>query len=136
MGLGLDVTEETWLTVGQASKIAQRDPRTIRSWADNGIIRARVSPGGHRQIPLSDLLAAQPTQRRSPSATTRAVPPADVIPNWADVAAAWYGPDAVSRMSAAALEDLVLRLRQLQDDLAALESDALNELRHRDTASL
>lgn len=47
--------DEAWLSVGQAARIAQVDPSTIRRWADRQLVLARVTPGGTRQIARSSL---------------------------------------------------------------------------------
>ena len=90
----MDVTEEEWLTTGQAAKVASRDIRTIRRWTDTGQLKARISPGGHRQVALSSLLALQQpaeARRRQQRRGGPLVTPLDCLGDWADVTLDWTG---------------------------------------------
>ncbi|MFL5675131.1 MAG: MerR family transcriptional regulator [Chloroflexota bacterium] len=39
-----------WLSLGPASKLVGVDPDTLRRWADDGLVEAYVTPGGHRRF--------------------------------------------------------------------------------------
>lgn len=39
-----------WLSLGPASRLVGVDPDTLRRWADDGLIEAYVTPGGHRRF--------------------------------------------------------------------------------------
>jgi hypothetical protein len=39
-----------WLSLGPASKLVGVDPDTLRRWADDGLVEAFVTPGGHRRF--------------------------------------------------------------------------------------
>lgn len=47
-----DTDGENWVTTGEAAKALGRSSSSIRRWADEGLIKMRVSPGGHRQVLL------------------------------------------------------------------------------------
>jgi hypothetical protein len=128
----MDVVEETWLTTGEAAKIAYRDIRTVRRWADTGIIRSRISPGGHRQIALSALLQAQPAPRRRTTSRAPTVPPEEALPQWAAVAAEWYGWKPNARDSGRDLESLLTTARDLSESLRDIEEALQAEFHARD----
>jgi hypothetical protein len=126
------VIEETWLTTGEAAKIAYRDIRTVRRWADTGIIRSRISPGGHRQIALSTLLQAQPAPGRRISSRAPSVPPDEALPQWAAVAGEWcvWKPNPTD--SEALLETLLAHVRDLGESLRDVEQAIRTEFHERD----
>jgi excisionase family DNA binding protein len=39
-----------WLSLGPASRLVGVDPDTLRRWADDGLVEAYVTPGGHRRF--------------------------------------------------------------------------------------
>jgi excisionase family DNA binding protein len=47
----------TWLTTTEAADHLGVHPSTLRRWADDGMITAMVTPGGHRRFALADLEA-------------------------------------------------------------------------------
>ena len=128
----MDVSEETWLTTGEAAKIAYRDIRTVRRWADTGIIRSRISPGGHRQIAQSSLLQAQPAPGRRARSRAPTMSPDEALPQWAAVAADWYGWSPDLRDASRNLESLLINARDLAASIRDVEHAIHSELRHRD----
>jgi hypothetical protein len=130
----MDVQEETWLTTGEAARIAARDNRTIRRWAQAGILTCRVSPGGWRQIALSSLLRAQPATNKPRRDGSPVAPPDDTIGQWAQVVDDWYGWRPPHTMATTALEELLVASREVNTAMARLEASVLQELRRRDAA--
>ncbi len=59
--------ESPWLTLTGASELLGVHPTTLRAWADAGLVRAFLTPGGHRRFMASELRAFI-EQRRSDSA--------------------------------------------------------------------
>jgi hypothetical protein len=120
----MDVREEEWLTTGQAAKVLHRDIRTVRRWVDEGWLRCRVSPGGHRQIALSSALSAQrptkATAARRRKGTSRQWPP-DCLGSWAAEATDWDRWAPPPTMDASTLQDLRGSLLELQDRLAEVD---------------
>lgn len=49
--------QPTWLTTTEAAEHLGVHPSTLRRWADDGMITAMITPGGHRRFALSDLEA-------------------------------------------------------------------------------
>jgi hypothetical protein len=127
----MDVHEEEWLTTGQAAKVAARDIRTIRRWVEEGRLKARVSPGGHRQIALSSLLEAQRPTRGSSRRRRRGqgrVLPSECLDTWADVAADWATWRPPPTTGDAALREMIGQVedvRQALDDVYEALADAL-----------
>ena len=132
----MDVVEETWLTTGEAAKVASRDPRTIRSWADNGIIRSRTSPGGHRQIALSSLLQAQPGPGKRRSTRAPVADPDEVLGKWAEVAGEWVGWHPGPTDAESVLESVIVSVADLRSALDGVDAAVRNEFRRRDNADL
>jgi hypothetical protein len=130
----MDVQEETWLTTGEAARIAARDNRTIRRWAQAGIITCRVSPGGWRQIALSSLLRAQPAPNKARNGRAPIAPPDDTIAQWAQVVDDWYAWRPPPAMSTPALEALLVASREVNTAMTGIEASVLQELRRRDAA--
>jgi hypothetical protein len=130
----LGIETERWVRIREAARIASVDPRTIRRWADTGRIRARVTPGGHRQVSVEGLgQAYKPAQRsaragRNPSE----VDPDDAIPDWAGTAALWRSWRPGGRLSDDALAELRLDVESLRRSLADVEEVVTQELRIRD----
>jgi hypothetical protein len=126
----MDVTEEEWLTTGQAAKIAARDIRTIRRWIDTAQLKARISPGGHRQVALSSLLAIQQPAGDRRRRTRRGGPlitPLDCLADWADLTLDWSGwkpPAATTRRDLDALIDHIDDVRRSLDDARATALEA------------
>ncbi len=61
--MGID-KRSNWLTLTGASELLGVHPSTLRTWADAGLVRAFLTPGGHRRF-LASELAAFIEQRRS-----------------------------------------------------------------------
>ncbi len=47
--------DSNWLTLGQASRMLGVHPTTLRGWVDAGLLRAFLTPGGHRRFKESEL---------------------------------------------------------------------------------
>ncbi len=57
-----------WLTLTAACRLLGVSPSTVRRWADTGLVRTFVTPGGHRRFSragLETLLPERPTARPS-----------------------------------------------------------------------
>lgn len=57
-----------WMTLTEACRLLGVSPSTIRRWADAGMVRTFVTPGGHRRFSragLESLLPDRPTARPS-----------------------------------------------------------------------
>ena len=50
-------TQTHWLSLGAASRVLGINQATLRSWADQGRIRAYRTPGGHRRFSREDVEA-------------------------------------------------------------------------------
>lgn len=60
-----------WVSLSHASEILGVNQSTVRRWVDSGLVRAYRTPGGHRRLAESDLLAmTQGTPERLQSAAT------------------------------------------------------------------
>ena len=60
--------DPAWVTLTAACRLLGVSPSTVRRWADSGMIRTFVTPGGHRrfsQAGLAALLPDRPTVRPS-----------------------------------------------------------------------
>ncbi len=49
------LTQDQWLTLGQACRLLNVDESTLRRWADAGQVRTFRTPGGHRRFAESDV---------------------------------------------------------------------------------
>lgn len=56
-----------WVSLGEACRLLGVNESTLRMWADNAVIRAFRTPGGHRRFLREDLLAAMQRAAESPS---------------------------------------------------------------------
>ena len=63
--------ESDWLTLGKASQLLGVHPTTLRAWVDAGLVRAFLTPGGHRRFQLAEL--REFLNRRRDNAATRAL---------------------------------------------------------------
>ena len=126
----MEVSEEEWLTTGQAAKVASRDIRTIRRWVEEGRLKARVSPYGHRQIALSSLLEVQrPTQHKAHRTRRRGqgrILPPDCIEQWAETTLDWAEWRPQPLTSQAVLHDLLNAAEDLERALGVVR-DVLAE---------
>ena len=59
------VKERNWLSLGLASSLLEISEATLRQWADNGLVRAYRTPGGHRRFAREDLDAMLEQGQRS-----------------------------------------------------------------------
>lgn len=128
LGLGLD----RWLTVREAARRASVDPRTIRRWADTGQIRARRTPGGHRQISLTGLGDAYSARSRNPPSPPLDVDPPTAIPQWAAQAAVWHSWQPPGRLTEDELVELRLDIDACHRALEEVKDIITVELRRRD----
>ncbi|MDE2801655.1 MAG: helix-turn-helix domain-containing protein, partial [Chloroflexota bacterium] len=51
-------TSGRWVSLGGACRMLGVNESTLRNWADQGVIRAFRTPGGHRRFLREDLVAA------------------------------------------------------------------------------
>ncbi len=49
--------QQQWLTMGLARALLGINEATLRHWADNGLVRAFRTPGGHRRLAAADIQA-------------------------------------------------------------------------------
>jgi excisionase family DNA binding protein len=49
------IGERKWLTLGLARALLGINEATLRQWADNGLVRAFRTPGGHRRFSTEDI---------------------------------------------------------------------------------
>jgi hypothetical protein len=49
------IGERKWLTLGLARTLLGINEATLRQWADNGLVRAFRTPGGHRRFSTEDI---------------------------------------------------------------------------------
>ena len=131
LGLGT----ERWLSVREAARRASVDPRTIRRWADIGQIRARRTPGGHRQISLSGLVDAYAAPARRAPSTSASVDPPTAVPQWTTQAALWHLWTPPRRMTDDELAELRLDVEACDRALQDLRMVISEELRRRDEAA-
>jgi len=131
LGLGTD----HWLTVREAARRASVDPRTIRRWADTGQLRARRTPGGHRQISLSGLGDAYSASSKKPLVSPSPVDPPAAIPQWAAQAAMWHFWTPPRRLTDDELTELRLDVDACRRALDDVRAALTEELRGRDEAA-
>lgn len=131
LGLGTD----QWLSVREAARRAAVDPRTIRRWADTGRIRARWTPGGHRQISLNGLGTAYSSAGRHPAREAVDLDPVVEIPRWANQSALWALWQPTRRQSDDELCELRIDIDACRRAVAAIEIAISAELRRRDDAA-
>ena len=51
----LDIGTRKWLSLGVARELLGVNEATLRQWADNGLVRAFRTPGGHRRFASEDI---------------------------------------------------------------------------------
>ncbi len=56
-------SDRDWLSLGEAARILGVAPTTLRRWADDGVVRSFVTPGGHRRFVRASLESLIPTTR-------------------------------------------------------------------------
>lgn len=128
----MDVVGEEWLTTGQAAKIASRDIRTVRRWIDEGRLKARVSPGGHRQVALTSLLNLQQparSRRRRPRRGTAIADPVSAIGEWADITLdwdLWSPPPGLTRQQIANLVEHIDEVTRCLEELRNTATEHLD----------
>ena len=49
------IGQRKWLTLGLARTLLGINEATLRQWADNGLVRAFRTPGGHRRFSTEDI---------------------------------------------------------------------------------
>jgi excisionase family DNA binding protein len=52
------------MSLGEAARVLGVAPTTLRRWADDGVVRSFVTPGGHRRFMRSSIDALVPADRR------------------------------------------------------------------------
>lgn len=61
---------DTWLSLGEASRLLGISQGTLRRWADRGQVTSFTTPGGHRRFPRAAIVALLPAGRaRRPNLT-------------------------------------------------------------------
>lgn len=130
----LGMGSERWVRIREAARIASVDPRTIRRWADTGRIRARLTPGGHRQVSVEGLgQAYSPADRsRRTAGEVAEVDPSVALSEWAASAALWRFWRVPRRLGEDALVELRLDVDSVRRSLGDLEAIITDELRARD----
>ena len=64
----VSVKDPGWVTLTEACRMLGVSPSTVRRWADTGMVRTYVTPGGHRRFSrpgVEALLPARPSERPS-----------------------------------------------------------------------
>ena len=64
MAVRANTAEAGWVSLNEACRLLGVSPSTVRRWADTGIVRTFVTPGGHRRFSrqgLESLLPDRPT---------------------------------------------------------------------------
>jgi hypothetical protein len=141
--VGID--DDVWIGVGEAARLARVDPSSVRRWADDGKVRARVTPGGTRQISRASLRAGfqretaasrGPAERKrsitiGPDPAAEHVPPESALPYLAAAASDWsrWTPRHLSRARLEQLQEAVVSLRSALDDI---DGAIVDDLRDRD----
>jgi len=62
------VKDPDWVSLTEACRVLGVSPSTVRRWGDSGLVRAFVTPGGHRRFSragLEAMLPSRPTSRPS-----------------------------------------------------------------------
>jgi excisionase family DNA binding protein len=54
------VKDPGWMTLTEACRLLGVSPSTVRRWADSGVVRTFVTPGGHRRFSRAGLEAMLP----------------------------------------------------------------------------
>ena len=62
MPAALSTKDPAWVTLTEACRLLGVSPSTVRRWADSGMIRTFVTPGGHRRFSRAGLEALLPTR--------------------------------------------------------------------------
>lgn len=57
------VKDPGWMTLTEACRLLGVSPSTVRRWADSGLVRTFVTPGGHRRFSRAGLEAMLPDRR-------------------------------------------------------------------------
>lgn len=133
--VGID--DDTWVSVTTAAKEARVDQRTIRRWADERRVRARVTPGGTRQISLQSLRSgferetAARRSRNGLSADVERAAPDVAILYLARAADTWGGWKPRSIRTEAKCFALLEALRTLIPALEWVQGELEEEIRER-----
>lgn len=144
MNFDTGIDGEEWITVGQASRIAQVDPSTIRRWTDRGRVRGRVSPGGTRQVSLRSLKAAferataakqhevsARTGDPGPDPMVEAADPYSALVYLAEASPQWRSWTPDRRSSSSRLDALLRAATQVRDAIDDIIGVVDDELRDR-----
>src|SRR5262252_5987261 len=54
---------DSWLSLGEASRLLGISQGTLRRWADRGQVASFTTPGGHRRFPRAAIMALLPSSR-------------------------------------------------------------------------
>ena len=66
---------DTWLTLGEASRMLGVDPDTLRRWADGGKVELLRTPGGHRRFRRETIQSMLPRPRAHRTLSAIGEPP-------------------------------------------------------------
>ena len=55
--------DREWMGLGEAARLLGVAPTTLRRWADDGVVRSFVTPGGHRRFLRTSIQSMIPTAR-------------------------------------------------------------------------
>ena len=72
--------DRKWLSLGLARRLLDINEATLRQWADNGLVRACRTPGGHRRFYTDDLHALIESGNRGPGANVHIDGDSNVLP--------------------------------------------------------
>lgn len=120
---------DEWLSVGQAARMTNVCQATIRRWADQGKVDARLTPGGQRKISQRSLSQAlAPAAKRGPRRSMPRVSPREAVAMWSEAMLDWDDWTPPGRLD----DDDIFLMRQEVDDLVK----GLGRLRERLSAEL
>lgn len=131
------VNDDKWLTVGTAAGLVSVDPRTMRRWVDKGLVHARVTPEGRRQVSKASLRAAFEREtigrRRGdvPLDTDRSAPEV-VIPYLTTAMQSWRTWKPGFHLSTAKRSELLDQVRALVAALDGIDGVIAGDLRDRE----
>jgi excisionase family DNA binding protein len=67
-------TDDSWLTLKEASDLLGVHPATLRTWADKGQVAVARTPGGHRRFRRSDVQGLMQPERPGADTTSDLIP--------------------------------------------------------------
>ena len=70
---------DQWLSLGQASRLLDVSPSTLRYWCDQGRVACARTPGGHRRFHHADIQALKAQMAAGPDADEPPTPMAGIL---------------------------------------------------------